>query len=162
MLISFFLVILIFLFAFCRTYLSEYIEVTKIYKVLRKLLETRDLILLKILNDINNKKLAEKVLNLVAEREVCFKISYDDAIKSDIVLHHELKAVYEEFDKLEKNELQKEIFRNIISLEKQIRNARKKYTEVVNKYNLSLTLHPKLYIKTLHMKPFDVYESKKK
>lgn len=141
-------------------YLKEYIEVTKVYKVLRKVLESRDLLVLKILPDIKNKKEAEKVLNLINERNKKSKISYDDAITADIALHNELKNLYEIINNQKKNELQEEIFKKIINFEKRIKTLRKEYTKAVEKYNMSLTIHPKVCIKILHMKPLEMYASK--
>ena len=46
-------------------YLREYFDVIKTYKTFRKLLETRDFLILKILSDVNKKKLIKKILNLI-------------------------------------------------------------------------------------------------
>lgn len=155
-----FLIIVIFGMYVYGNYLKEYIEVTKIYKVLRKVLETRDLLILKILPDVKNKKEAERVLNLINERNKKSKISYDDAITADTILHNELKNLYEIINNQNKNQLQEEMFKKIISLEKKIKILRKEYTKAVRKYNMSLTVHPKVCIKLLHMKPFEMYASK--
>lgn len=143
-------------------YLKEYIDVTIVYKTLRKLLASRDVMLLKIIPDIEDKKYAEKILNLINSRNESSKISYDDAIRADITLHNELKNLYDIINKMDKNELQLEIFKKVIDYEKRIKLARVKYTEVVSKYNMGLTIHPRVCIKLLHMKPLEVYGSKNK
>ena len=143
-------------------YLKEYIDVTIVYKTLRKLLASRDVMLLKIITDIEDKKYAEKILNLINSRNEASQISYDDAIRADITLHNELKNLYDIINKMDKNELQLEIFKKVIDYEKRIKLARVKYTEVVSKYNMGLTVHPRVCIKLLHMKPLEVYGSKNK
>lgn len=140
-------------------YLKEYIEVTKIYKLLRKTLEVRDLLLLKLLPDLKNKGESQKVLNLIADRKEKSRLSYDLALKADVELNNELKKVYEQIDKMKKNELQIEIFHNIISVEKKIKKMRREYSNTVQKYNMSLTIHPKVCIKMLHMRPFEMYKT---
>ena len=128
-------------------YLKEYIDVTIVYKTLRKLLASRDVMLLKIIPDIEDKKYAEKILNLINSRNEASKISYDDAIRADITLHNELKNLYDIINKMDKNELQLEIFKKVIDYEKRIKLARVNYTEVVTKYNMGLTVHPRVCIK---------------
>ncbi len=156
--IVFLVVFVALIFIYIRNvYLKEFIEVTIIYKSLCKLLNSRDLLLLKILPDIKKKKQKERILLLIDERNKKSKISYDDAIFADVELHNELKAFYNDVDKMKKNELQMEIFKKIISFENQIKNVRKKYSVAVEKYNMSLTIHPKFCVKFLHMKPLEIY-----
>lgn len=156
--IVFFIVLIALIFMYIRNvYLKEFIEVTVIYKSLCKLLNSRDLLLLKILPDIKNKKQKERILLLVDERNKKSRISYDDAIFADVELHNELKEFYNNIDKMKKNELQMEIFRKIISFENQIKIVRKKYSAAVEKYNMSLTIHPKFCVKFMHMKPLEIY-----
>lgn len=150
--------ILILLYYVINVYLKEYIEVTKIFKTLRKMLNYRDVMLLKILPDIKSKKKQEEIMNLVDERNKKYNISYDDAIVADVSLHNELKNIYLELEKMKKNELQSEILKKLMMLEKQISNVRKSYSNAVEKYNLSLTIHPKVCIKFLHMRPLDTYK----
>lgn len=156
--IVFLVVLIALIFIYIRNvYLKEFVEVTVIYKTLCKLLNSRDILLLKILPDIKNKKQKEKILLLIDERNKKSKISYDDAIFADVELHNELKEFYNNVNKMKKNELQMEIFKKIISFENQIKNVRKKYSAAVEKYNMSLTIHPKFCVKFLHMKPLEIY-----
>lgn len=160
--VSIICIILISLFyIFYNLYLKEYVELTKVYKTLRKVLEVRDLMLLKILPDLDDKELAERVLNLIDERKKKSLISYDDAILADINLHNELKIVYDKINKMQKNDLQEEIFKRLIVMEKQLREIRRKYSDAVTKYNMSLTIHPKICIKLLHMRAYEIYGTKK-
>ena len=159
MIISIVVLILILGYYVVNVYLREYIEVTKVYKALRKVLTHRDMLLLKILPDLKNKKQKEKIINLIDDRDKKYNISYVDAIIADVKLHNELRSIYEEIDKMNKNELQLEMFKKLMMLEKQIKEIRKKYSNAVEKYNLSLTIHPKVFIKFLHMRPLDTYKN---
>ncbi len=159
MIASIIVLVLIFGYYVVNVYLKEYIEVTKIYKALRKVLNHRDMLLLKILPDLKNKKQKEKIINLIDDRNKKYNISYDDAIIADVKLHNELKYVYLEIEKMKKNEFQLEIFKKLMLIEKQIKEIRKKYSNAVEKYNLSLTIHPKVFIKCLHMRPLDTYKN---
>ena len=158
MIVTIVILLLILAYYIINVYLKEYIEVTKIYKTLRKMLSYRDMLLLKILPDIKNKKQKETIMNLIDDRNKKSKISYDDAIIADVNLNNELKKIYIEIEKMQKNELQLEIFQKLMNMEKQIKGARNKYSSAVEKYNLSLTIHPKVFIKFLHMRPLDTYK----
>lgn len=158
MIITIAVVFLILAYYIITVYLKEYIEVTKVYKTLRKMLSYRDVLLIKILPDIKNKKQKENIMNLIDDRNKKSNISYDDAIVADVTLNNELKKVYIEIEKMQKNELQSEIFQKLMIMEKQIKGVRNKYSSVVEKYNLSLTIHPKVFIKLLHMRPLDTYK----
>lgn len=158
MIVTIVILLLILAYYIINVYLKEYIEVTKIYKTLRKMLSYRDMLLLKILPDIKNKKQKENIMNLIDDRNKKSDISYDDAIIADVNLNNELKKIYIEIEKMQKNELQLEIFQKLMNMEKQIKGARNKYSSAVEKYNLSLTIHPKVFIKFLHMRPLDTYK----
>lgn len=154
-----FLIVFLFIFIF-QYYFKEFIDVTVIYKSLRKVLESRDLLVLRILPDVKDKKISEEVLNLIQERKERNKVSYNEGIIADLKLHQSLKRLYEFINGMKKNEIQEELFKRIIHLEKRAKELRKKYSVAAEKYNLSLTLHPKLYIQLLHMKPLDIYGKK--
>lgn len=158
MIVTIVILLLILAYYIINVYLKEYIEVTKIYKTLRKMLSYRDMLLLKILPDIKNKKQKENIMNLIDDRNKKSDLSYDDAIIADVNLNNELKKIYIEIEKMQKNELQLEIFQKLMNMEKQIKGARNKYSSAVEKYNLSLTIHPKVFIKFLHMRPLDTYK----
>ena len=99
---------------FYNVYLREYFEVIRTYRALRKLLETRDLILLKLLPDVNNKNLSKKILNLIDQRRKKAKVSFDDGIIADAELNSALKTLYEKINNMKKNELQEEMFKHLI------------------------------------------------
>ena len=148
------------LFFIFRYYLKEFIEMTVIFKSLKKVLESRDLLVLKFLPDVKNKEIVEEILNLINERKIQSKISYNNAIQADNKLHNKLKELYDEINKMNKNEIQEELFKTIIEHEKRLKELRIRYSSAVEMYNLSLTIHPKLLIKVLHLKPLDVYAKK--
>ena len=154
-----FLIIFIFVFIY-KFFLKEFIDITIVYKTLKKVLESRDLLVLKLLPDIKNKELSEEVLNLINERRTQSKVLYNNAIKADINLHNKLKELYEVINSMKKNEVQEELFRRIVELEKKLKVLRVKYSEAANNYNTSLTIHPKLFVKILHMQPLDIYGKK--
>ena len=99
MIITIAVVFLILAYYIINVYLKEYIEVTKVYKTLRKMLSYRDVLLLKILPDIKNKKQKENIMNLIDDRNKKSNISYDDAIVADVTLNNELKKVYIEIER---------------------------------------------------------------
>ena len=148
-----FLIITIFVFFVYGLYLREYVEVTVVFK-------SRDLLVLKLLPDFKKKSLSEKILNLINDRNAKSKISYDDALAADVALHNELKKLYDVINKEKKNALQEDIFKRIILMEKRIKILRSKYTAAVAKYNMSLTIHPKVCLKIFHMKPLEMYGKK--
>jgi hypothetical protein len=145
---------------FYNVYLREYFEVIRTYRALRKLLETRDLILLKLLPDVNNKNLSKKILNLIDQRRKKAKVSFDDGIIADAELNSALKTLYEKINNMKKNELQEEMFKHLIGLEKQLKSVRTRYSEAVTKYNYALAAHPKVLIKMLHLRTFQLYGNK--
>ncbi len=153
-----FLIIMFVAFVLYQIYLKDYFNVIKSFKILRKALDTRDILLLKIIPDVNDKNLSAETLKLIEDRNEESKISYNDAIQSDIKLHNTLKKVYEEIDRIKKNQLQIEIFKRIISLEKSIKKLRQEYCNKVNLYNIGLTMHVNVLIKMLHLKPLDTYK----
>lgn len=154
-------IIIVFLWYIRNVYLKEFIEVSTIFRSLRKILDSRDLLLLKIIPDIKNRKIKEKVITLISERNTNAKISFDEMIKSDAKLHNELKEVYKIVNEMKKDELQMEIFKRLITLEGQLKDVRKKYSYAVERYNMSLTIHKKFCVKFLKMRPLELYEKRK-
>ena len=159
MIITIVILFLILAYYIINVYLKEYIEVTRVYKTLRKMLSYRDVLLLKILPDIKNKNQKENIMSLIDDRNKKSNISYDDAMIADVNLNNELKKIYIEIERMQKNELQSEIFQRLMAMEKQIKGVRNKYSSAVEMYNLSLTIHPKVFIKFLHMRPLDTYKN---
>lgn len=155
------LLIIFFIFIFYMLYLKEYLKVKKVYKHLRKVLDTRDTLVLKLIPEIKNKELSAKVIYLIDERKENFKTSYNNSILSDIKLNTELRKLYEYINTLNKNEVINNVFGKIINLEKELKNIRNKYNIAVENYNNNLIKHKYMCLRIIKMKPLDTYSIKK-
>lgn len=151
------LIIFIITFFIYMLYFKEYKEVMANFETLVKVLETRDLLLMRILPEIKDKKIKEETARLVEQRMLCKKGGCNNLIKSDVELNKQLKITYSEIDKL-KNALVREEFKRIVSLEKKLKVIRREYNNSVEKYNKNLIHHKKVCIKYLRMKPLDTYK----
>ena len=138
---------------------KEYSEVMANFTTLLKVIETRDLLLMRVLPEIKNKKTKDDMSVLIATRMEAKKHGNDALIKADVDINKKLKPIYDEFNK-SKNPIVKEAFRNIVNLEKKLKVIRREYNNSVDKYNAKLVKKPKLYVKRLHMKPLNTYEFK--
>ena len=138
-------------------YFKEYKDVMGNFQTLIKVLETRDLLLMRILPEVKDKKIKEETARLVEQRMNCKKAGCNNLIKSDVELNKQLKVTYKEIDKL-KNALVREEFKRIITLEKKLKVIRREYNKSVDKYNKNLIAHKKMCIKYLRMKPLDTYK----
>lgn len=145
------------IFLFYLLYFKEYKEVMGNFETLVKVLETRDLLLMRILPEVKNKKIQEETTRLVQQRMDCKNGGCNAFIKSDVELNKQLKKTYPEIDNI-KNTLVREEFKSIIVLEKKLKIIRRKYNEAVEKYNQNLIHHKKMCIKYLRMKPLDTYK----
>jgi hypothetical protein len=141
------------------TVFKEYNEVEANYETLIKVLETRDLLLMRVLPEIKSNKTKEQITNLVSNRLNAKKISADELILRDVELNKKLKVVYDELNE-SKNPIVREEFRKIVHLEKNLKQIRRNYNEAVEKYNAKFSKNPKLYLKRLHMKPLNTYDFK--
>lgn len=155
------LLIIFLIFMFYMLYLKEYFKVKKVYKHLRKVLDVRDSLVLKLIPEIKNKKLSAKVIYLIDERKENFKTSYNNSILSDIKLNAELRKLYEYINTLNKNEVINNIFSKIINLEKELKNIRTKYNISVENYNNNLIKHKFMCLRVIKLKPLDTYSIKK-
>lgn len=138
-------------------YFKEYKEVMANFQTLIKVLETRDLLLMRILPDVKDKNVKEETARLVEQRMQLKNAGCNNLIKSDVELNKQLKITYQEIDKL-KNALVREEFKRIVSLEKKLKVIRREYNNAVEKYNKNLVAHKKMCIKYLRMKPLDTYK----
>ena len=162
MIIKIIILLIIFLiFMFYMLFLKEYFKVKKVYKHLRKVLDTRDTLVLKLIPEIKNKEIAEKVIYLIDERKENFKTSYNNSILSDIKLNTEIRKLYEYINTLNKNEVINNIFGKILNLEKELKNIRNKYNVAVENYNNNFIKHKNVCLKIIRMKPLDTYNVKK-
>lgn len=138
-------------------YFKEYKEVMANFETLIKVLETRDLLLMRILPEIKDKNIKEETVKLVEQRMQCKNGGCNALIKSDVELNKQLNITYRELEKI-KNALVREEFKRIVSLEKKLKVIRREYNEAVEKYNQNLINHKKMCIKYLRMKPLDTYK----
>ena len=155
------LIIFAIIFLIYMLYFKEYKEVMGNFQTLVKVLETRDLLLMRILPEVKDKKIKEETARLVDQRMQCKNAGCNNLIKSDVELNKQLKITYQEIDKL-KNALVREEFKRIVSLEKKLKVIRREYNNAVEKYNNNLVAHKKMCIKYLRMKPLDTYKIPKK
>lgn len=157
-----FSVILLLLIIFCYyvygMYFKEYFEVKKINNTLQKILDTRDLLLLKLTGEKVDKKEIAKVLMLIDKRKDTKNAGYTFKMQADVDLNKELKVFYKKLNKVLDNEVSKDTFRRIIELEKQAKKARISYNNAVERYNNNLILHKKVCMRIIKMKPLDTYK----
>lgn len=140
-------------------FFKEYNEVEANFETLVKVLETRDLLLMRVLPEVKNKNTKEEIAKLVSERMEAKKRGANELIVKDVALNRKLKNVYDEIN-FSKNPIVKEEFKRIVHLEKNLKQIRRNYNASVEKYNKKFTEHPKLYLKYLRMKPLNTYDIK--
>lgn len=151
------LLILILIFTIYQIYLKEYFKVKKVYNSLRNFLDVRDSLILKLISDVKDKKMASKIVNLIEERNENFKTSYNNSIKADAKLNKELRSFYEYLNNVKKNDVVNSVFSKIINLEKDLKNIRNKYNQAVENYNNNLVKHKFVCLRVIKMKPLDTY-----
>ena len=157
--ISFTLLILaIAIYYIYGTYFKEYFEVKKVFNTLQKVLDTRDVLVLKLTGEKVEKKLIAKVVMLIDKRKEIKNSGYTVRMKADVELSNELKNFYLKLNKVVNNDLSKEVFRHIVELEKQAKKIRISYNNAVERYNNNLILHKNVCMKIIHMKPLDTYK----
>lgn len=152
------LLIVIFCYYIYGMYFKEYFEVKKINNTLQKILDTRDLLLLKLTGERVNKKDIAKVLMLIDKRKDTKNAGYTFKMQADVELNKELKSFYEKLSKVLDNDISKDTFKRVIELEKQAKKARISYNNAVERYNNNLILHKKVCMRIIHMKPLDTYK----
>lgn len=138
-------------------YFKEYKDVMANFETLVKVLEIRDLLLMRILPEVKDKKIKEETARLVEQRMQCKNGGCNALIKSDVELNKQLRVTYKELEKI-KNALVREEFKRIVSLEKKLKVIRREYNQAVDQYNKNLIHHKKMCIKYLRMKPLDTYK----
>jgi len=136
---------------------KEYSEVMANYETLVKVIETRDLILMRVLPEIKSKKVKDDMTKYIAARMNAKKTGNDDLVKADVNINKHLKPVYDELNNSQ-NPIVKEEFKRIVNLEKKLKIIRREYNNSVDKYNEKISKRPKLFIKRLHMKPLNTYK----
>jgi hypothetical protein len=140
-------------------FFKEYSIVMANFETLVKVLETRDLILMRVLPEIKDKKVKDEMTNLVSEQLSAKKQGNDKLIENDVAINKKLDVIYRELDK-SKNPLVKEELRRLVQLEKSLKTIRREYSKAVDQYNEKLVKHPKSMIKFWKMKPLNTYKIK--
>ncbi|MBQ9315087.1 MAG: hypothetical protein IJ220_08895 [Clostridia bacterium] len=151
------LLLIILIYYVYGTYFKEYFEVKKVYETLQHVLDTRDVLLLKLSGEKINKKEIAEIVMLIDERKKTKNAGYTVRMNADVALNHALKNYYPELVKVLDNPISKEIFKRIMDLEKQAKKIRIAYNDAVEKYNANLILHKKVCMRLIRMKPLDTY-----
>lgn len=152
------LLITIFCYYVYGMYFKEYFEVKKINNTLQKILDTRDVLLLKLTGEKVPKKEIAKVLMLIDKRKDTKNAGYVFKMQADVDLNKELITFYKKLNQVLDNEVSKDTFRRIIELEKQAKKVRISYNNAVERYNNNLILHKKVCMQIIRMKPLDTYK----
>lgn len=153
-----FMLAVVLIFTIYQLYFKRYFKVKKTFETLSKFLNVRDSLVLKLISEIKDKKLAERIVNLIDERKENFKISYNNSIRADVKLNKELRHFYEILNTIKKNEVVNSVFAKIINLEKDLKNIRNEYNKVVEGYNQNLIKHKFICFRVIKMKPLDTYK----
>ena len=148
-----FILLLIIRFLFFR----EYAIVMGNFETLIKVLETRDLLLMRLLPEIKNKKIKDDMSLLVSERMDAKRLGNDKLIETDVKINKKLNRIYTELNNSQ-NPIVREELRRIVSLEKKLKVIRREYNKAVEVYNNKLTNHPKIMIKFWKMRPLNLYD----
>ena len=148
-------IILILYFLFFK----EYSFVMGNFKTLIKVIDTRDIILLRLLPEIKNKKIKDDMTMLINERIHSKNLGNDKLVELDCKINKKLDRIYKELND-SKNPIVKEELRRIINLEKKLKIIRREYNDAVETYNAKLLKHPKTMIKLIHMKLLNTYSIK--
>ena len=152
------------LFIFVIIYLllfKEYAHVMNSYDLLVKVVETRNLVLMRILPEIKNKGLKNEVTKMVDDMIKAKRDTNDKFIQLDVDINKKLDKVYSELNG-SKNPLVIEELKKAVNFDKKLKVIRREYNKVVEEYNAKLCKHPKLMAKFLKMRPYNTYEIKEK
>ena len=85
------LVIIFIIWILYSLYFKEYRDVMAMYETLVKVLETRDLLLMRILPEVKDKKIREETSRLVQNRMQCKNAGCNLLVKSGLKRNKELK-----------------------------------------------------------------------
>lgn len=151
--------LIIFIIIYLR-YFKDYINVKNKFRIIEKVLDARDLLVLKILGESKNNENAEMIARLIDERIKEKNLGYTAKMKIDILLNQELKVFYTEMNNIKNNEIIRNVLTNLISLEKKLKIIREEYNMAVAKYNNNLLNNKFISIRLIKMKPLDTYGKK--
>ena len=152
------LFLIIFLYYVYGMYFKEYFEVRKVYNTLQKILDTRDILLLKLTSEKVDRKDIANIVMYIDKRKNTKDSGYTIRMNADVELSNELRKFYPKLSQVINNELSKDVFKRVIELEKQAKKARIGFNNAVERYNNNLILHKKVCMKFIRMKPLDTYK----
>ena len=138
-------------------FFKERTELNGNYATLVKVLEFRDLTLMRILPEIKSRKTKNEITNLVQNRMVSKKTGINSLIFADVELNKKLNPIYIEFNN-SKNPLVRAELRKIVSFEKKLKVIRREFNKSADEYNQNLIDHSFVCGKILRMKPVDKYK----
>lgn len=138
-------------------YFKDYVEVKKVFKILTKTLDTRDLLIMKLVPEIKNKKEKAEIIRLVDDRMKSKKMSYTEQIKLDVELNDKLKNMYFNLEQERDNPVINATLTRAFELEKTLKKVRNEYNVAVEKYNMNLIMHKFVCMRVIRMKPLDIY-----
>ncbi len=138
-------------------YYKDYGEVLKVFNTLEKTLDIRDLLVMKLVPEIKDKKEQAEVVSLIEMRMKNKKKSFTEKMMLDVKLNEELKRFYELINKKNDNPVISETFKSVIEVEKKLKKLRNEFNNVVEKYNMNLVMHKFVCVRIIHMKPLDKY-----
>jgi len=138
-------------------YIKEFKDLTENYKVLIKVLDTRNLLLLRILPELKDKDEKNRITTLVDAQIKSKSMGINATIESDVTLNKYLKDVYININKI-KNPIVIEEFKRIIRLEKSLKSIRREFNKAAEEYNQNLLDHKFVCGKVLKMRPVNSYK----
>ena len=138
---------------------KEYSLVRGTFETLVKVIETRDLILMRLLPEIKNKKIKDDMTALIGERIEAKQLGNDKVLEMDVKINKKLDRIYSELNK-SKNPIVIEELKKAVNFEKKLKTIRREYNKAVEIYNNKLIKHPKLMMKYLRMRPLNTYQIK--
>ena len=139
----------------------EYSQMMHSYEMLVKVLETRNLILMRILPEIKDKKTKKEITSYIDGMIQNKRANNDKVLELDVCINKKLDKVYSELN-TSKNPVVKEELKKAVNFEKKLKIIRREYNNSVEKYNNKLIKHPKLMAKCLKMRPYNTYDIKEK
>lgn len=151
------LLIVIFSLIIYNLYFKDYIEVKKSFNILIKTLDTRDLLVMKLVPELENKSEKADIIKLIKMRMKNKKSSFTNQIKIDIELNEKLKEMYLKLEKNKKNLVLQSALKNSLEIENTLKKLRTEYNLTVEKYNMNLVMHKFVCMRVIRMKPLDTY-----
>ena len=139
----------------------EYSAMLRAYEMLVKVLEARNLILMRILPEIKDKKTKKEITAHIDEMISYKRTNNDKILELDVLINKKLDKVYSELNK-SKNPIVLEELKKAVNFEKKLKIIRREYNKAVEEYNAKLVKHPKLMAKFLKMRPYNTYDIKEK